>query len=113
MELNLNTVQRPTLNLTMMDEEQTVLRVKVPTLDMFKKVQAMSSSLDGVESGDKDSEEALYEVLAHLLSCNRDYIKVTADELKTDGKYHLDLEDAILVFRAYVNFISSIANAKN
>lgn len=113
MELNLNTVQRPTLNLTMMNEEQTVLRVKVPTLNQFKEVQALYSKLDGVEDGDKDSEDALYEVLARLLSCNRDHIKVTADELKKDGKYHLDLEDAILVFRAYVDFIASIANAKN
>lgn len=111
MELNLNTVKRPTLDLTMMDEEQTLLRVKVPTLDMFKEVQSMSSQLDGVEDGDKDSEAALYEILSRLLSCNRDYIKVTAADLK--GKYRMDLEDAVLVFRAYVSFIASITNEKN
>lgn len=111
MELNLNTVQRPTLDLTMMDDEQTVLRIKVPTLDQFKEVQAMSDSLDGVEDGDKESIDALYEVLSRLLSCNRDYVKVTAEELR--GKYKMDLEDAILVFRAYVNFIKSISSAKN
>ena len=111
MELNLNTVKRPTLDLTMMDEEQTLLRVKIPTLDMFKEMQNMSSALDGVEDGDKDSVDALYEMLARLLSCNRDRIKVTATELR--GKYNIDLESAILVFRAYVDFITSILNAKN
>lgn len=111
MELNLNTVQRPTLDLTLMDEEQTVLRVKMPTLDMFKEMQNTASALDGVEDGDKDSVDALYEMLAKLLSCNRDRIKVTATELR--GKYNIDLESAILVFRAYVDFITSITRAKN
>lgn len=111
MELNLNTVQRPTLDLTMMDDEQTMLRVKMPTLDQFKEVQALAASLDGVEDGDAESAKALYVVLSRLLSCNRDYIKVTPEELK--GKYKMDLEDAIIVFRAYVNFITSIASAKN
>lgn len=111
MELNLNTVQRPTLDLTLMDEEQTLLRVKMPTLDMFKEMQAMSSALGGVEDGDKDSVDALYGMLAKLLSCNRDRIKITAEELK--GKYNIDLESAILVFRAYVDFITSITRAKN
>ena len=111
MELNLNTVQRPTLDLTLMDEEQTLLRVMMPTLDMFKEMSGMSSAIDGVEDGDKESVEALYEMLAKLLSCNRDHIKVTAAELR--GKYKIDLESAILVFRAYMDFISSIIKAKN
>lgn len=111
MELNLNTVQRPTLDLTLMDDEQTVLRVKMPTLDMFKEMQSVSSALDGVEDGDKDSVDALYEMLAGLLSNNRDRIKVTAEELR--GKYKIDLESAIIVFRAYVDFITSITRAKN
>lgn len=111
MELNLNTVKRPTLDLTLMDEEQTLLRVKMPTLDMFKEMQEMTSSLDGVDDGDKDSAVALYDMLAKLLSNNRDRIKVTAAELK--GKYGVDLDSAILVFRAYVDFITSIINAKN
>lgn len=111
MELNLNTVKRPTLDLTLMDEEQTLLRVKMPTLDLFKEMQSVSSSLDGVEDGDKDSADALYEILAKLLSCNRDRIKVTAPQLR--GQYNLDLESALLVFRAYVDFITSILNAKN
>lgn len=111
MELNLNTVQRPTLKLTLMDEEQTVLRVKVPTLDMFKEMQSMASSLKGVESGEQESVDTLYEVLARLLSVNRDYRKVTADELR--NKYNVDLESAIIVFKAYMDFISAIANGKN
>ncbi len=111
MELNLNTVQRPTLDLTLMDEEQTVLRVKTPTLDLFKELQALSAGLDGAEDGEKDSVDALYDILARLLSFNRDRVKVTAEELR--GKYNVDLESAILVYKAYVNFITSIMREKN
>ena len=115
MELNLNTVQRPTLNLTMMDEEQTVLRVKMPTLDMLKDLQDKSDVLDAADNGDSEAADELFEMLAALLSNNRDRVTVTAKELKKgkESKYHLDLEDAMLVYRAYVDFMSSILKAKN
>lgn len=115
MELNLNTVKRPTLDLTMMDDEQTVLRVKMPTQEMFKELQTNAGLLDAAAEGDRDSTDYLFDQLARLLSNNRDHITVTATDLKKgkDSKYHMDLEDAILVYRAYFNFISSIVNAKN
>lgn len=109
--LDLNTVQRPTLELTLMDEERTTLRVKVPTLDMFKEMQGVASSLGGVEDGDRDSVNLLYEMLAKLLSCNRDRVKITAEELRE--KYNVDLESALIVFQAYVDFVTSIVHAKN
>lgn len=115
MELNLNTVKRPTLDLTMMDEEQTLLRVKMPTQEMFRELQTNAGLLDAAADGDKDSTDYLFEQLANLLSNNRDHITVTATELKKgkNSKYHMDLEDAILVYRAYFNFINSIISAKN
>ena len=115
MELNLNTVKRPTLDLTMMDEEQTVLRVMMPTQEMFKELQNNAGALDAAADGDKDSYAYVFEQLAMLLSNNRDHITVTAAELmKGKGsKYHMDLEDAIMVMRAYFKFISSIIDAKN
>ena len=115
MELNLNTVQRPTLNLTMMDDEQTVLRVKMPTQEMFKELQNNAGALDAAADGDADSTDYLYEQLARLLSNNRDHIMVTATELKKGkkSKYHMDLEDAILVYRAYFDFITTTIKAKN
>ena len=115
MELNLNTVKRPTLDLIMMDDKQTLLRVKMPTQEMFKELQANAGLLDAAAEGDRDSTEYLFEQLARLLSNNRDHITVTATELMKgeNSKYHMDLEDAILVYRAYFDFINSVISAKN
>lgn len=111
MELNLNTVQRPTLDLTLMDDAQTVIRVKMPTQEMFKELQNNAGVLDAADDGDRGSIEYLYEQLANLLSNNRDRVAITAHDLKST--YNIDLESAILIYRAYFNFISSIISAKN
>lgn len=111
--INLNTVKRPTFTVTMMDEENTTLRVKMPDLDMFKELEEAAAMVDDVEAGksNTDSVEALYDFLAKTLSCNRDYKTVTADELR--GKYGMELEDVILVYRAYVKFITAVIKEKN
>lgn len=111
MRLDLNTVQRPTLELVMMDEEQTVLRVMMPNKAMFKELTESDSVASGAEGGDGESSDALYDLVARLLSCNRDRIKVTAEEL--EHKYNLDLESVILVYKAYIDFVFSIIKEKN
>lgn len=113
MELNLNTVQRQTLDLTMMDTDQTTLHVKIPTRDMYREMLSMATALDKVEDGDKDSIEFLYDFVARALSCNREHIRITPDEMMPEGKYHMDLEDVLLVFGAYVDFITTVTNVKN
>lgn len=111
MELNLNTVQRPTFKLTMMDDEQTVLRVKMPSKAMFKELAESDATVSGAEKGDKDSAEDMYVLVARLLSHNLDFITVTPEEL--ESKYRMELEDVILTYRAYVDFVLSFVKAKN
>lgn len=111
-ELNFNSVQRPSLVLTMKDEEQTVLHVAVPKESLVEELQQMARELSTVvKTGDADGMRAVYDLAARLMSCNRDLIKVTADDLKS--KYDLDFEDIVLFFRAYIDFIAEITSAKN
>ena len=109
--LDLNSVQRPTLELTLMDDDRTLLRVSMPTEGMVSELQAMTSDLKKVEKGDREAVELIYDLAARLLSCNRDRIQVTAEELR--GKYRVDLESLLIVYSAYMDFINEISNQKN
>lgn len=109
--LDLNSVKRPTLELTLMDDERTVLRVKTPPESMIQELQDLKDDLHKLETGDRDAVEMIYDLAARLLSHNRDFIKVTTADLR--GKYRVDLESLILIYSAYLDFINSLTNEKN
>ena len=109
--LDLNNVSRPTLELTMMDDDRTVLRVKTPPEEMIQELQAMRNDLAKLETGDLSAVGMIYDLAGRLLSYNRDFIKVTAEDLR--GKYRVDLESLILIYGAYLDFINALTNAKN
>jgi hypothetical protein len=109
--LDLNSVKRPTLVLTLMDDDRTVLHVKTPTEDMVSELQSMQDDLRKLETGDRNAVAMIYDLAARLLSCNRDYIRITAEDLRK--KYRVDLESLILVYSAYLEFINGLANEKN
>ena len=109
--LDFNSAKRPTLELTMMDDARTILRVKTPPESMVQELQAMAGELHKLETGDMDAVGMIYDLAARLMSQNRDFIKVTVEDLR--GKYKMSLEDLILFYNAYLDFINSLANAKN
>lgn len=110
-ELNLNTVKRPTLKLMLTDEEKTTLYVRMPTLEMYKEMQDLSEQWSKGVEDDSDTVDELYRFIARVISHNRDGIKVTPDELK--GKYNIDLETLLIVYKAYIKFLAANTNAKN
>ena len=107
--LDLNTAQRPTLELTLCDAEHTTLHIGMPTEADINELQSMDFS--GLESGEQVDSAAVYEMAARLINCNRDGIKVTGKELRE--KYGMDIELAVVFFEAYTDFINTIANEKN
>lgn len=111
-ELNFNSLERPHLKLTMRDADHTVLRVTTPTEELVEKLTACAGEIQEVlERKDADATRAAWDLLADFLSYNMEGIKVTADDLR--GKYGLYLEDAILLMKTYMDFITDITNAKN
>lgn len=110
--LDFNQFRKPTLLVTLCDDQKTVVRVTVPSLDLVEEMQARLPGLQAMLDGSsRESEEELYDIAARLISCNRDLLRITADELKT--KYDMAKEDLIIFFGAYVDFITGIKNEKN
>ena len=109
--LNLNTAKRPVFTLTLMDDDETTLHVKVPEMELFKEIQAMASELDALNDGSPEAEDTIYDITSRILSCNREKLTVTADELR--GKYRLGLEEVLLVYGSYTEFLTDIVQQKN
>lgn len=110
--LNFNQLQRPTLELTMMDEEQTVIKVTTPSVGLLEELQAMLPQFETVaKSGNREAIQAIYEMAARLINCNLSFVTVTGEELRT--KYALGLDSMQIFFSAYMDFVNGIYNAKN
>lgn len=110
--LDLNGVSRSTLELTLQDEGRTLVRVSMPTEGLVQELQSVAPEmLDIMRSGSKDGINEIYDLAARLISCNRDFLTITAEELR--GKYNMDLESAVIFFNAYLDFLNTIISEKN
>lgn len=109
--LDLNTCARPTLELTLQDEDRTQLSVTVPTEGLVRELEAVRPELAKLTSGDRGAIDMIYDLAARLISCNLQGLALCADDLR--GRYRMNLESAILFFSAYLDFISEITNSKN
>lgn len=100
----------PILPIEMPDE--SVIHVTPPTVDLQEELRASAGDFNALlTGGDDEKREALYDLAARLLSCNRNMLKVTAEDLRKT--YHLDTEDLVEFFHAYVAFLQGIEQAKN
>jgi hypothetical protein len=104
-------VQRPTLELVLNDEAGTTLHLTTPTEGMVQELQDVAAELRDAQKGDMESVALAYELTARLMSCNRDGVTVTVEDLR--GKYRFDLETLFIFYGAYLEFINEIKNAKN
>lgn len=110
--LDFNSVQRPALLVTMKDEEKTQIHIGMPTESLVEELQVASQELEEVlRVGDRNSIDAIYDLAARLISCNREFLKVSAADLR--ARYGLNLEDLVLFFSVYIDFVDEIGKAKN
>lgn len=110
--LNFNEIQRPTLELTMRDKAQTVIKVSTPSIGLLNELQEMLPEFTSTaKSGNKEAIMAIYDLAARLINCNHSFIEVTGEELME--KYKLDLDYMQLFFSAYMDFVAEIFNSKN
>jgi hypothetical protein len=110
--LDFNSVKRPVLQLVMLDDDKTHINVSTPTEGLIEELQRTAPELAEVmRKGDADGIGEIYELAAKLINCNRSFIKVTAEDLRS--KYRMDLEVLIIFFNAYLDFITEITDAKN
>lgn len=110
--LDFNTLAPQTLTLVMRDDNKTRIEVGVPTEHLVEKLQHIAPHLTrAVNGGEQVENRELYELAAHLISCNHSGITVTAEELR--DKYRMNLEMMVAFYNAYVGFINEITNEKN
>lgn len=110
--LNFNQIQAPTLELTMMDEDQTVIKVTTPTIGLLQELEAVLPEFEKVaRTGNKEAIQAIYDLAAKLINCNRSFITVTGEELMT--MYNMGLDFLQVFFSVYMDFVNEIYNTKN
>lgn len=110
--LDLNTTQLETLDLTLQDADRTTLHVTTPTEALVAELEAFTPDmLTVIKTGNKEGVQSIYDLAARLISCNREGITITGEELL--GKYRMTLESAVVFFSAYMDYITGITNQKN
>ena len=110
--LDLNALEQPILEIKLKDENRTIFRLTTPTTRLVEKFSAAKNELGAVaESQDIEKIKKVYELTAELISCNADYITVTAEDLR--DKYRLTFGDIVVIYGAYLDFIKEFNSAKN
>lgn len=107
-----NRYRPPIWAVEMPDKEGTILHIIPPTVDLQEELRASAGDFNALlTGGDDDKRAALYDLAARLMSCNRNMLKITPEDLRK--MYHIDAEDLVEFFQGYVDFIKGIENAKN
>ena len=102
----------PILPVEMMDEQNTVINVMPPTVELQEELRARLTDLNVLMNGDdEEKREALFDLAARLMSCNRNMRKITPEQLRKT--YRVDEEDLVVFYNAYAEFLTEIENAKN
>ena len=110
--MNFDRHRPPILRVPLREDGSLVLHVTPPTVELQEELRAKQSDLHALLNRDDDEmRAALYDLAARLMSCNRNMLKLTAEDLRKT--YHIDVEDLVEFFYGYVDFIKGIENAKN
>lgn len=110
--LDLNALDQPILEVKLRDANKTIFRLTAPTTKLVEKLIAAKGEIGEIaKTRDVQKLNALYELTADLMSCNADYITVTAEELR--DTYRVTFADIVVIFSAYLDFLNELTNAKN
>lgn len=110
--LDFNNIEVQTLDIVLRDDARTKVHLRYPTEGLVQELIRISPEMHKVlETGDEESLNLTYDLVARIISCNRDGIKVTGDELR--NKYKMDFEMIIVFCSTYLDFLNELTNAKN
>ena len=110
--LDLNALEQPVLEVKLRDDNHTIFKLTTPTTKLVERfIAAKAETADIAESRDVSKIQQFYNLAAEVISCNADYITVTAEELR--DKYRVTFGDLVVIFSAYLDFIKEFNTAKN
>jgi hypothetical protein len=105
-----NSFSRPALEVKL--SKDTVLNVTTPAERMIEQLMSNADEISKLkDSKDAEAVRACFAFGAELISNNLEDVTVTAEELR--DKYKVSTFGLLAFFRAYVDFIAEITNAKN
>ena len=109
-DLDFNSIEQLTMGITLPNKEKTRLNLTTPTVSLAEKLEGSVGKVDEIlNSDDKVSINNLFQMVADLMSCNKEFRTVTAKELKDCLlAQHVN---AFLI--AYTEFLAEIKSAKN
>ena len=110
--LNFSRYRPPIMEVELLDKNRTVIHITPPTVDLQEELRASQDDLSALlTGGDEEKRKALFDLAARLMSCNRNWLKITPEQLQK--KYNIDVEDLVIFYEQYVEFITRIEHAKN
>ena len=108
--LDFNKLQKQYMTLILPDEQKTLLLIGTPTKNLMAELEIIQKSLEAVDSeNDSAVIDDLYLACSKLMSANKAGIKITKAKLEKT----LDIEDIVVFFAEYMDFVTSIADQKN
>lgn len=99
------------LTVKLNDEKKTVLMIGTPTKAILSEFIAINEKLTDDGGADSEAVNDLYDVCAKVMSFNKGGIDITADYLSDECNF--DIEDVMIFFKGYTEFMSSVTSAKN
>jgi hypothetical protein len=110
--VDFNRHRPPFLEVPLFDRDETVLQVTPPTVDLQEELRASAGDFRALLAGGDDQKRAaLWDLAARLMSCNRNWLKITPEALRK--KYRLVEDDLVIFYEAFVDFVRNTENAKN
>lgn len=108
--LDFNTIKKQYLTITLPDEKKTTLMIGTPTKGVMSELSALQDSFNSTEE-EQNSEtmDILYETCARVMSCNKTKTYISKELLEEI----FDLEDIVLFFKAYREFVHEVSSGKN
>ena len=107
--LNFNNIQKQYLMVTLNDDKNTILSIANPTKRLLEEFISVQSMLSGAEEGSMEQIDVLYDMCAKLMSRNKGNITITKEKIEE----LFDIEDIMVLFNAYMEFITNQVNSKN
>ncbi|MDE6730062.1 MAG: hypothetical protein K2J71_04725 [Oscillospiraceae bacterium] len=109
-DFDFNSIEQITMGITLPNQEKTRLTLTVPKVSLIEKLSTNAEKIDKIfKEKNKSTINELYQIIADIMSCNKEFRKVTAEELKDCLLYE---HVSAFVF-AYMEFLTEIKSAKN
>lgn len=107
--LNFNNIQKKYLTVTLNDENKTTIMVCNPSKKLLNEIIAVNVLVGNIDDNSSGEEgiDALYEMCAKVMSRNKGGVKIEKELLEDV----FDIEDIMIFFKTYMDFMSS--QAKN